>query len=78
MNIIGISTTTTTLRYFWAMPLSSLTLGVVIPCNVTAVKGEEVFFGVARIYRVLKRLWSKEEKVRLEIGNPVPWSGRKW
>ena len=59
MNVIGISASTTTLRHFWTISLS-LTFGIVIPCTVVALKGEEVFFGIARMYRGLKRLGSSE------------------
>ena len=59
MNVIGISATTTTLRHFWTISLS-LTFGIVIPCTVIALKGEEVFFGIARMYRGLKHMWSNE------------------
>ena len=60
MNVIGISADKTTLGHFWTISLS-LTFGIVIPCTVVALKGEDVFFGVARVYRALIRLWFKEE-----------------
>lgn len=60
MNVIGVSATTTPLKHFWTIALP-LTFGIVIPCTVIALKGEEVYFGVARMYRGLKRLWSKED-----------------
>ena len=60
MNVIGISADKTTLGHFWTISLS-LTFGIVIPCTVVALKGEDVFFGVARVYRALKRLWFKED-----------------
>ena len=59
MNVIGISAQETTLRHFWTISLS-LTFGIVIPCTIIALKGEEVFFGVARMYRGLKRLGSSD------------------
>jgi len=57
MNVIGLSNTTTTLKHFWTLSLS-LTFGIVIPCTIIALKGEEVFFGIARMYRSIKGLWS--------------------
>ena len=59
MNVIGISNDTTTLRHFWTVSLS-LTFGIVIPCTVIALKGEEVFFVIARMYRGCKRVWSSK------------------
>ena len=59
MNVIGIDAKTTTLGHFWTVSLS-LTFGIVIPCTIIALKGEEVFFSVARMYRGFKRLWSVE------------------
>ena len=59
MNVIGISATATTLKHFWSISLP-LTFGIVIPCTVIALKGEEVYFRITRIYRGLKRLWSKD------------------
>lgn len=60
MNVIGINATATTLKHFWVVSLP-LTFGVVIPCSIIALKGEEVYFGIARMYRGLKRLWSKAD-----------------
>ena len=60
MNVIGLSATTTPLKHFWVIALP-LTFGIVIPCTVIALKGEEVYFGVAKIYRGLKGLWFKAE-----------------
>lgn len=60
MNVIGLSATTTTLKHFWSIALP-LTFGIVIPCTVVALKGEEVYFGIARMYRGLKRPWSKAD-----------------
>ena len=58
MNVIGLSATTTTLKHFWVIALP-LTFGIVIPSTLIALKGEEVYFGIARMYRGLKRPWSK-------------------
>ena len=58
MNVIGLGAETTTLGHFWTISLS-LTFGLVIPCTVIALKGEEVFFSLARVYRWSKRLWSR-------------------
>ena len=60
MNVVGLSATTTTLKHFWVIALP-LTFGIVIPCTIVALKGEEVYFGIARMYRSLKRLWSKAD-----------------
>lgn len=60
MNVVGISATTTTLKHFWVIALP-LTFGIVIPCTVVALKGEEAYFGVARMFRGLKWLWSKAD-----------------
>ncbi len=60
MNVIGLGATTTPLKNFWFVALP-LTFGIVIPCTVIAIKGEEVNFGIARMYRGLKRLWSKAD-----------------
>ena len=57
MNVIGISNTVTTLRHFWTISLS-LTFGLVIPCTIAALKGEEVYFLVAHMNRALRKLWS--------------------
>lgn len=57
MNVVGLSNTTSTLKHFWTVSLS-LTFGIVIPCTIIALKGEEVFFGIARMYRGVKGLWS--------------------
>lgn len=57
MNVIGISASTTTLRHFWTISLS-LTFGIVVPCTVIALKGEELLFSIARMYRGFVRLWS--------------------
>jgi len=59
MNVVGLSAETTTLKHFWTVSLS-LTFGIVIPCTMIALKGEEVFFGFARMYRSIKRLWSRQ------------------
>ena len=59
MNVIGIDAEKTTLKHFWTVSLS-LTFGLVIPCTMIALKGEDVFFGIARIYRGIKTLWSGE------------------
>ena len=56
MNVVGLSATTTPLKDFWVAALP-LTFGIVIPCTIVALKGEDVYFGIARIYRRLKRLW---------------------
>lgn len=60
MNVIGIDNTVTTLRHFWTISLS-LTFGLVIPCTVAALKGEEVYFLVARANRAVRRLWSRRK-----------------
>ena len=60
MNVIGLSASTTPLKHFWVIALP-LTFGIVIPCTMIALKGEEVYFGIARMYRGLKRLWSKAD-----------------
>lgn len=60
MNVIGISASTTTLRHFWAIALP-LTFGIVFPCTIIALKGEEVYFGIARMFRGLKWLWSRAD-----------------
>ena len=60
MNVVGISATTTTLKHFWVISLP-LTFGIVIPCTIVALKGEEVYFGIARMFRGLKWLWPKED-----------------
>ena len=60
MNVIGISATTTTLRHFWSISLP-LTFGIVIPCTLVALKGEEVYFGIKRMYRGLKQVWSEDQ-----------------
>ena len=59
MNVIGISASTTTLRHFWSISLP-LTFGIVIPCTVIALKGEEVYFSILRLCRRLQQLWSKD------------------
>ena len=60
MNVIGLSATTTPLKHFWVIALP-LTFGIVIPCTIVALKGEEVNFGIARMYRGLKQLWSRAD-----------------
>ena len=57
MNVIGISNTVTTLTHFWTISLS-LTFGLVIPCTILALKGEEVYFLGARMTRALRQSWS--------------------
>ena len=57
MNVIGIDPQATTLKHFWVIALP-LTFGIVIPCSIVALKGEEVYFGVTRMYRGLRRPWS--------------------
>ena len=57
MNVIGISSTVTPIRHFWTISLS-LTFGLVIPCTIVALKGEEVYFLVKRMSRAVRGLWS--------------------
>ena len=60
MNVIGLSATTTPIKHFWVIALP-LTFGIVIPCTIVALKGEEVYFRIARMGRGLKRLWLKAD-----------------
>ena len=60
MNVIGIDNQITTLRHFWTISLS-LTFGLVIPCTIAALKGEEVYFLFPRAKRAVRRLWSKRK-----------------
>ena len=60
MNVIGLSATSTPIKHFWVIALP-LTFGVVIPSTLIALKGEEVYFGIARFYRLVKRFWFKAD-----------------
>lgn len=60
MNVIGIDNQKTTLKHFWTISLS-LTFGLIIPCTIAALKGEEVYFLVARTKRAVRRLWSRRK-----------------
>ena len=66
MNVIGVSATTTPVRHFWEIALP-LTFGIVIPCTIIALKGEDVYFGIARMYRGLKKALVQRKPRRADI-----------
>ena len=57
MNVQGVSGTTSGVRHFWEIALP-LTGGIIVLCAVVAIKGEDTYFGTARLWRYVRRLFS--------------------
>ena len=60
MNLAGIAGTTRPASDFWFIAIP-VTVGIVIICSIVALKGEEVFFGIEGIPRLLTGLLSDRE-----------------